>query len=497
MAIPSQTIRSGSTPTRWRVPLPAFLSLIMLLPAGCGLHSTVKGIPEKEAPSVREGKKAVVLFRLVPRLDNTPVTTAEKTFSGAYPLLLWANIDRGEGKQFFPVFSPSAEAAAGNWIYYLIPPGKYWAGFVAPHKGVRWDGNSRRNNFFLEVPEGVPLLYAGTLFYTCKSKWDLIGRAPGHCGNVLLKDESEAAGTVARRDLGDYGPMETHLLRPMTWKPVAGEPVNLAPMGVALKGSLSVSTPEWKLRGIGRATGLDSKAVLSLLSEPPSQGTSLSSFEARVFLGYALYLPLGTVAGLIGGENSARKWSPCMNTIAAAVVAWSPRDALRGAMAEALAHHGVDDIIMVDNVSSGLEETAQPPMRTLFEVEIQEVVFRECGERWTFCGEMKIHGRLRDLARGRTLYDGILIYSNDSRRIWSPFSAFSEEWFGRPPYEWLVKAHSVCRPIEKYCVPDGAKLFVEDLDEAVRFLTERLVVEAGISPDRSESPRISSMPGYN
>jgi hypothetical protein len=104
---------------------------------------------------------------------------------------------------------------------------------------------------------------------------------------------------------------------------------------------------------------------------------------------------------------------------------------------------------------------------------------------------MKIHGRLRDLAKGRILYDGILIYSNDSRRF-----PFSKQWYGRP-YEWLVKAHSVCRPIEKYCVADGPKLFVEDLDEAIRFLSNRLVKEAGISPGRSESPRISSMPGYN
>jgi hypothetical protein len=491
MAIPSQTIRSCSTPTRWRVPLSPILVLIQLLTAGCGLHSTVKGIPENEAPSVREGKKTVVLFRLAPLLDNTPVTTVAKIHSLEFPFhILHADIDQRKSPSLSPSFSPSAEAAAENWLYYLIPPGKYWVGFL--DQPMRWvNPNSRSNHFFLEVPEGVPLLYAGTLSYKCLSRWTIAGRMAGLCGGLSIRDESEAAGTVARRDLGEYGPMETILLRPMTWKPVAGGPTILAPMGVALKGSLSVSTPEWKLRGIGRATGLGSETVVSLLSQPPSPGSSSSSFEERLYLGYALYLPLGTVAGLIGGENSAQKWSPCMNTIAAEVVTWSPRDALRTALVDALARHGVDDIIMVDNVSSGLEESVLPPVRTLFEVEIQEVVFRECGDRWTFCSEMKIHGRLRDLAKGRILYDGILIYSNDSRRF-----PFSKQWYGRP-YEWLVNAHSVCRPIEKYCVPDGPKLFVEDLDEAIRFLSNRLVKEAGISPGRSESPRISSMPGYN
>ena len=487
MAIPSQTIRSCPTPTLQRVLLSAFLSVIMFLPAGCGLHSTVKGIPEDEAPSVREGKKAVVLFRLAPRLDNTPVTPDDKIFNRNTQFILRANIDRRESRGL-RAFSPSAEAAAANWVYYLIPPGTYWVGFLALSDGGRWDpAKSRRNNFFLEVPEGVPLLYAGTLSYACKSAWTFFGRARGPCGNVSIKDESEAAGTVARRDLGELGPVETILLRPMTWKTVADEPVNLAPMGVSLTGSLSVATPGWKMRGIGRATGLGSETVVSLL-EPPSQGRSVSSSEARVYLGYILYLPIGTAAGLIGGEHSAQKWSPCMNTIAAEVVNWSPRDALRAELVDALTRHGVDNVIVVDDVSSVFDENGQPTVKTLFEVQIQEVVFRECGKRWTFCGEMKVRGQLRDLATGRILYDGILIYSNESRRF-----PFLKQLYTRE-YEWLVYADAACRPIERYCVPEGAKLFVGDLDAEVQFLAERLVEEAWISPARDEEPRISGMP---
>ena len=487
MALPIQTIRSCPTPTVQRVFLSAFLSVIMLLPIGCGLHSTVKGIPENETPSVREGKKAVVLFRIAPRLDNTLVTPASKIFND-YPMLFRANINRRDSIRGQRAFSPSAEAAAENWVYYLIPPGKYWAGFLALSNGGRWDpAKSRRNNFFLEVPEGVPLLYAGTLSYACKSAWTLFGRARGPCGNVSIKDESEDAGTVARRDLGELGPIETILLRPMTWKPLAGETEILAPMGVSLNGSLSVATPEWKMRGIGRATGLGSETVTGLL-EPPSQSTSMSSFEARIYLGYALYLPLGAVAGLIGGEQSAQRWGPCMNTISEEVINWSPRDALRAAIVDALARHGVNDVLMVDNVLSVLNESGQPTVKTLFEVEIQEVVFRECGKRWTFCTEMKVRGRLHDVLKGRILYDGIVIYSNESRRF-----PFLKQLYTRE-YEWLVYADAACRPIERYCVPEGANLFLGDLDAEVQFLAERLVEEAGISPARDEERLISNMP---
>ena len=101
---------------------------------------------------------------------------------------------------------------------------------------------------------------------------------------------------------------------------------------------------------------------------------------------------------------------------------------------------------------------------------------------------MKIRGRLHDVAKGRILYDGILIYSNESRRF-----PFLKQLYTRE-YEWLVYADAACRPIERYCVPEGAKLFVGDLDAEVQFLAERLVEEAGISPARDEEPEITSMP---
>jgi hypothetical protein len=176
-----------------------------------------------------------------------------------------------------------------------------------------------------------------------------------------------------------------------------------------------------------------------------------------------------------------------MNTIASEVVNWSPPDALRMAMVEALARRGVDNITVVDNVSLDLHEDGQPQVRTLFEIEIQEMAFRECGKRWTFCGEMKVRGRLRDNAKGRILYDGILIYSNGSGR-----SSFSKQP-DRMPYERIANTDAACRSIEEYCAPEGAKLFVQDLKAAARFLAKRLVEEAGVSPGRDNEPWISNV----
>lgn len=482
---------------RWLVSLSASLAAIVLLAGGCtALHHTVKGLPENEEAAVRAGEKAVVLFRLAPRLDNVPVTPAGTAINLEFPFFVfWADIDRRERPRVLEALSPSEEAAAGNWVYYVVPPGVYWIGVRGLGGRTTWEYGtgvdiSRRNSFvrsdfFLEVPRGVPLLYAGTLSAACRTVWKVFGRRPGWCGRASIEDQSEAAEIVALRDLGNLGPMETLLVRRGGFQSAAEEPGDLAPMAVSLKGLPALLTPHWKERGVGRATGLGSDAFLGLLGPPSSSGgaaTSLDRYQGYAFLGYALYLPIGSAVGLLGGHQSERKWSPCMNMIAAEVAGWSPPDALRAALVEALARRGVGDITVVDNASWIRQEDGRLRFRTLFEVEIQEVVFRECGKRWTFCGEMKVRGRLRDLVSGRLLYDGILVYSNGSRRF-----AFARGFYTRP-YEWLVISDAMCRAIEDYCDPGGAEFLIRDLDSAVRFLAERLVLEAGVPPGHDGAP---------
>ncbi len=169
-----------------------------------------------------------------------------------------------------------------------------------------------------------------------------------------------------------------------------------------------------------------------------------------------------------------------MDRLATEVFNWAPRDALRAALFDALAVRGVEDVTPVDSVSPDPGETGRPRLRTLFEVDVQEVVLRECERRWTFCGEMKVRGQLRDLDTGRILYDGILVSSNLTRRF-----SFAKRWHTRP-YEWLVNADAACRPIGRYCDPEGPRLIVEDLDAAARVGAQRLVAESGVSPGPGE-----------
>src|SRR5512134_1464701 len=52
------------------------------------------------------------------------------------------------------------------------------------------------------------------------------------------------------------------------------------------------------------------------------------------------------------------------------------------------------------------------------------------------------------------------------------------------------------RPIEEYCTREGAKLFVQDLKAANRFLAKRLVEEAGVSLGGNNEGWIFKSTGY-
>ena len=447
-------------------------------------HST-RRIPEDAVASVRGGRLSVLLLRVAPRLDNVLVAPAAKALDFEKGLfLLRADIDRREEPRAHRAYSASAEAAAGNWIYYLVPPGSYWIGVHDPESfakgGAATSLEFPRNDFFLDVPRGGPIVYAGTLDVSCSSRWGLFGPLIDRCGEVTVSDESEAAGRAARRDFGGVGPMETVLMRRSPGRAVPSTPGDLSPMGVLLKSAPRISTPEWRWRGVGRATGLGNFSSEDFRGF--GGGASYGGYaEAGLILGYILYLPFGAAGGLIAGEDSAQKWGPCMDAIGSEVVGWSPREAFRTAVADGLARRGVDNVSVVENVSSVFDTEGRPRGKTLLELDVQEVAFRECGKRWTFCGEMKVRGRLRDLARDRTLYDGILLHSNRSGR-----SSFASR-MDRMPYERFAGADAVCRPIEEYCAPDGAKVFVADLVTAARSLAERLVEEGiGESPGRGQ-----------
>ena len=65
--------------------------------------------------------------RQCPRRSGLESDRSEEAF-----FLLQANIDRREKPHVNPSYSASAEAAEGNWIYYLLPPGSYWIGVHDP-----------------------------------------------------------------------------------------------------------------------------------------------------------------------------------------------------------------------------------------------------------------------------------------------------------------------------------------------------------------------------
>ena len=64
-----------------------------------------------------------------------------------------------------PAFiSPSAEARRQGWIYYVLPPGKY---YLTVYDKMDKKG-SLAPGFLLSVAGDKPLVYAGTLDIACE-----------------------------------------------------------------------------------------------------------------------------------------------------------------------------------------------------------------------------------------------------------------------------------------------------------------------------------------
>lgn len=123
--------------------------LVFLLPA-C---SIVRQPSPDEYESVRQNKKAIVLFRLTGSLDNKEVHVLLESVGSFPDVTSWhyglANLNAGEPLRVFPVtttvapwvpsyvyFSPSPEIAESGWGAFLLEPGAYYLRITSSPKGV-------------------------------------------------------------------------------------------------------------------------------------------------------------------------------------------------------------------------------------------------------------------------------------------------------------------------------------------------------------------------
>jgi hypothetical protein len=451
--------------------------LAFSLPLGCAyVQPSVRAPTADEAAAVRSGEKTIVLLRLLPRLDTLPVTPLAEAYDASDGFWIFAaDIDhRGKpGRTRWLLRAPSEAAAASNWAYLLLPPGAYWVSVLSPGEMGRSGGTEiplQGNPYVLEIPAGAPVVYAGTLAISCQTvRKMLFWRAIDSCGPVAVEDETPAAQEVAGRDFGETGPVAASLLRPQGDQRYRGPAADLFPMGVRVDGTGEVGRPEWRKRGVGRATGLGGITGEGVGDFVSGMGQGGGYLGAAIVLGYALYLPFGTVGGYIAGSHSAAKWGPCVDGLGARIVEWSPPVALRESFRDAFARRGVGEVLLLDGPSLTLPGGAMPGMRSLLDVRILEVALRECEERWTFCPELTVRVRLQGAGTGLVLFDETLVHTDPDAK--GSFSFHAD----RRPYEQVVLPAPRCLTIEECCGDHGAEQLISGLELAGGILAARVV----------------------
>ena len=224
------------------------LFIFILSLASC---SIVRQPSPEEYESVRQNKKAVVLFRLTGSLDSKEVHVLRESLGSFANPVSWvfglANLDADEPLKTMPVraavpfassyayFSPSPEIAESGWGAFLLEPGAYYLRITSSPRGVI----APEPEFHFVVPPDRPLVYIGSLRVACttieNTGW-FGGRrfAYGSCSpGATAANEEDTAKIVAQTSFQEFGPALSAVMQRYPSAPFApGTLGQVAPVGL-------------------------------------------------------------------------------------------------------------------------------------------------------------------------------------------------------------------------------------------------------------------------
>jgi hypothetical protein len=399
--------------------LALILSVIALTSlAGC---SIVRQPSPEEYESVRQNKKAIVLFRLTGSLDSKEVHLLLKSTVGSYPnevLLSFgvANLDAGEPIKTLPVgivfapwvssyvyFSPSPEIAESGWGAFLLEPGAYYLRITSIPKGVI----EPIPEFRFTVPPNAPLVYIGSLHVACTTienaglYWGR-GFGFGSCSSdATAANEDDAAKLVAQASFREFGPPLLGIMQRYVSTPLApGTLLKVAPVGLLVpRGKIEVGSPEWMKRAMLLGVGAPSVAIIGLTG---GYGAGFA----------VLWAPVGTSLGYLGGKWSESSWEPCRQALQQSISEFDPMVALATKLKAALHHEGVQTLEIGTGAEAG-DETLGSDVKSILNAQITRVVLRLCSP--TLCLDLATHATLFDVATQAYVYDRVFVFSRPIR----------------------------------------------------------------------------------
>jgi hypothetical protein len=444
---------------------------------GC---SIVRQPSPEEYESVRQNKKAIVLFRLTGSLDSKEVHLLLEPV-GSYPnyILLsfgLANLDAGEPMKAFPVgtavaswvpsyvyFSPSPDVAESGWGAFMLEPGTYYlriTSAVLPAQVRAREIIDPIPEFRFIVPPNTPLLYIGSLHLACTTKeaggW-FGGREFGACSSdATAANEDEAARVVAGTSFRDFGlPLSTMVMQTyrMPLPLLPGTISKVAPVGLLVpSGKIEVGSPEWMKRAMLLGVGVPSAAIIGLTG---GYGAGFA----------VLWAPVGTILGYLGGKWSESSWEPCRQALQESLTKFEPMVALATKLKAALDHEGVPTLEIATVAGAGAEALASE-VKSILNAQITRVVLRLCSP--TLCLDVATHATLFDVATQTYVYDRVFVYSAAQLEL--------------QPYELFIRSSTTpaaSRSLEAYCEAGGGELLQADLSNALDATVNRIMQDLG------------------
>lgn len=191
-----------------------------------------------ETSAVRQGSETLVLLRFTARNgEGKPVDLFDLQTTGIRIGLGDFNSGGVPKTYDFKVLSGAGRAA--GWIALVVPPGYYYLAVQRPFQGMSAEPGSflDADSIFvglprwrIEVPQGTPVLYAGSFRLSVRTWWNLLG--PDHFdinqGETRIEDERDAATAISRRDAPTLPPPVTRLAVLQTGPVLLGMPASTA-----------------------------------------------------------------------------------------------------------------------------------------------------------------------------------------------------------------------------------------------------------------------------
>jgi hypothetical protein len=420
------------------------LSVVILnIFASCA--SIGSGMQSGAESAINRQNKTIVLFRVYGEMLGDPL-------EGSEYFIEMANLERDEiPKEYKITYFTSLNGTSKGWAYFVLEPGTYHFTVVpgyraqdaGPDKINADNGKLTRqifgktmdiSTFWFRVPNGIPLLYVGSLYYSCNGQKGMSWNVEG-CTDIQIIDETGLASLVAQTDFRQYGQM-TSLLASRYGELDTKKVQDLMPIGAEVSGQLGSDSPDWVEMSKDRAV-LPNYAFF--MGGP---------------LGVPFYLPVYPYGVVV--------WGPCMEIISREFQYFD----LVTKISRILSENGLILNLTESTEIDGVSQTAGSNIRSNLYANIQRVALRECNESWTFCVEVEMRARLKDAATGNYVYDAVHQYT------------FSQKGRprGRDRYILPVPVSSECRELAEYCSAEGPQILRSELNKAARVLAEKVLM---------------------